>query len=75
MYLSDCSSSGSFANASAKSRWRTSLGRPPTASCPLNVRELEVMQLLASGVSGPRVTERLFVSINTVKSHIKKHLR
>ena len=38
---------------------------------PLTERELEVLRLLAAGVANREVAETLYLSINTVKSHVK----
>ncbi|UCC51317.1 MAG: hypothetical protein JSV68_19740 [Anaerolineaceae bacterium] len=38
---------------------------------PLSVRELEVLRLLAAGLTYREIAEELFVSINTVKAHAK----
>jgi LuxR family maltose regulon positive regulatory protein len=38
---------------------------------PLSERELEVLALLSQGMSGPEISAELFVSLNTIKSHIK----
>jgi ATP/maltotriose-dependent transcriptional regulator MalT len=37
----------------------------------LTRRELEILQLAADGLSGPRIAERLFVSPATVKTHFE----
>jgi LuxR family maltose regulon positive regulatory protein len=38
---------------------------------PLSERELEVLELMSEGLSGPEISGKLFVSLNTIKSHIK----
>ncbi|MCC6271340.1 MAG: helix-turn-helix transcriptional regulator, partial [Microbacteriaceae bacterium] len=38
---------------------------------PLSDRELEVLQLLRSELSGPEIAERLIVSLNTLRTHTK----
>lgn len=35
----------------------------------LSKRELEVLQLMAEGLSNQEIAERLFVSLNTIKTH------
>jgi DNA-binding CsgD family transcriptional regulator len=35
----------------------------------LSNRELEVLQLMAGGLSNQQIAERLFVSLNTIKTH------
>jgi DNA-binding CsgD family transcriptional regulator len=35
----------------------------------LSARELEVLQLMADGLSNRQIAERLFVSVNTIKTH------
>ncbi|HEX2993645.1 MAG TPA: LuxR C-terminal-related transcriptional regulator [Anaerolineales bacterium] len=38
---------------------------------PLSARELEVLQLVANGLSNREIANRLFITINTVKKHIR----
>jgi DNA-binding NarL/FixJ family response regulator len=47
----------------------------PTALAELTERELEVLTLLASGLSNAELAERLFVSETTVKTHVSSILR
>ena len=55
-------------------------GRPPTpdrstdqrtADDGLSDRELEVLRLLATELTGPEIARRLFVSVNTLRTHTK----
>ena len=36
---------------------------------PLSERELEVLHLVAQGLSNREISERLFIALNTVKGH------
>ena len=38
---------------------------------PLSVRELEVLRLLGTDLDGPAIARRLFVSLNTVRTHTR----
>jgi NarL family two-component system response regulator LiaR len=38
----------------------------------LSKRELEVLQLMANGLSNQEISDRLFVSLNTIKTHSSK---
>lgn len=38
----------------------------------ISKRELEVLQLMADGLSNQEIAEKLFVSLNTIKSHSSK---
>jgi DNA-binding CsgD family transcriptional regulator len=39
----------------------------------LTRKEIEILQLLQAGLSGPQIAQKLFVSYNTVRTH-KKNL-
>jgi LuxR family maltose regulon positive regulatory protein len=39
---------------------------------PLSQRELEVLRLMADGLSNGEISERLFVALSTVKGHNQK---
>lgn len=41
---------------------------------PLSTRELELLQLVAKGLSNKEISKMLFISENTVKSHLKNIL-
>lgn len=48
-----------------------SLAHQPTLIDPLSDRELEVMHLIAQGLSNQAIAEKLFLSTGTVKVHLK----
>ncbi|HMP42161.1 MAG TPA: LuxR C-terminal-related transcriptional regulator, partial [Roseiflexaceae bacterium] len=50
---------------------RTALPVPQLLAEPLTPRELEVLQLLAAGLSSSEIAARLIVSVNTVKTQLK----
>jgi two-component system nitrate/nitrite response regulator NarL len=52
------------------------LARTESAEMPgLNKRERDVLRLLADGLSNEQIGERLFLSPETVKSHVRKAMR
>ena len=38
---------------------------------PLSERELEVLELLAEGLTNPEIASRLFLALNTIKAHTR----
>jgi LuxR family maltose regulon positive regulatory protein len=44
---------------------------PEALTEPLTARELDVLQLMTEGLTYAGIAQRLFVSVNTVRSHIK----
>jgi LuxR family transcriptional regulator, maltose regulon positive regulatory protein len=53
----------------------TTEGRPSargTLADPLSERELEVLRLLDSDLTGPEIARQLFVSLNTLRTHTKR---
>jgi DNA-binding NarL/FixJ family response regulator len=49
--------------------------KPPPELATLTERELEILKLLAGGLSNAELAERLFLSETTVKTHISSVLR
>jgi DNA-binding CsgD family transcriptional regulator len=45
------------------------LNKDAVTNLRLSARELEVLQLIADGLSNQQIAERLFVSLNTIKTH------
>lgn len=48
---------------------------PPKQTTPLTEREVEIVYLLAEGLSNKSIAERLSLSENTIKYHLKKMLQ
>ena len=53
----------------AKDEQRKTELLPSSLVEPLSERELEVLQLIAQGLSNREIGERLFLALNTVKGH------
>lgn len=45
------------------------LNEPELARLEISKRELEVLQLIATGLSNQEIADKLFLSLNTVKTH------
>jgi len=58
----------------AEERQRRAMNREATPSVPppgpLSERELEVLRLMAAGLSNRQIAEKLFITTGTVKSHV-----
>jgi LuxR family maltose regulon positive regulatory protein len=46
--------------------------RPAVPLDPLSDREMEVLRLLSTDLSGPEIAAELVISLNTVKTHVKR---
>jgi LuxR family maltose regulon positive regulatory protein len=55
-----------------KSEGKVGLPHPPSPFEPLSKRELEILQLIAQGLSNQEISERLFLALITVKVHNQK---
>ncbi len=44
----------------------------PALADPLSDRETEVLRLIAADLSNQEIADTLFVSVNTVKTHVKR---
>ena len=58
-------------NGGAKTRLPGALAAEPLLE-PLSERELEVLQLIAQGLSNQEIGERLFLALDTVKGHNRR---
>ena len=45
--------------------------RPSTPSEPLTIRELDVLELLVQRLQNKGIADKLFVSLETIKGHLK----
>jgi LuxR family maltose regulon positive regulatory protein len=50
----------------------SSVVRPSSLVEPLSQRELEVLKLIAQGLSNREISERLFLALDTVKGHNRR---
>ncbi len=51
---------------------KTSVEKYDANKLGLSQREVEVLQLLSQGYSNQEIADKLFVSLNTIKTHIQK---
>ena len=58
--------------AAARPRPSRPRARHPRPADPLSERELEVLRLLDSELTGPEIARELFVSLNTLRTHTKR---
>ena len=47
-------------------------GAQPHLADPLSQREIEVLRLLDSELTGPQIATALYVSLNTLRTHTKR---
>ncbi len=55
----------------ATTRQTVEEGQEGQSACPLTERELEVLQLIVNGYSNAAIAEELFISVGTVKTHVR----
>jgi DNA-binding NarL/FixJ family response regulator len=55
-------------------RLRPQLPMPPAALTALTPREVEVLRLIAEGLSNPQIADRLVIGDETVKTHVSRVL-
>jgi LuxR family maltose regulon positive regulatory protein len=60
-----------FADADRRRPWATAPSPSSTLFEPLSERELEVLGLIAEGLTNQGIAARLFLSLNTVKAHTR----
>jgi LuxR family transcriptional regulator, maltose regulon positive regulatory protein len=48
------------------------LSPAPSLSEPLSQRELEILHLIAQGLSNREISQQLFLALNTIKGHNQK---
>ncbi|WP_298180388.1 response regulator transcription factor [Saccharomonospora sp.] len=51
------------------------VGGPPRPNMPLSRREYQVLQLIADGLENAAVADKLYLSVETVRTHVKSILR
>jgi ATP/maltotriose-dependent transcriptional regulator MalT len=61
-----------FASEGEKGGEKTSYHTAQSLIEPLSLRELEILQLIAQGLSNHQIGEQLFLALNTIKGHNRK---
>jgi LuxR family maltose regulon positive regulatory protein len=69
--LADPGMLGSLLDRTERTLGRPSSRRRPSAADALTDRELVVLRLLATELSQPEIAQELYVSVNTVRTHIQ----
>ena len=59
-----------FANEKLKAENKLFTLKPQALIAPLSPRELEILQLIAQGLSNRQICDRLFLALSTVKGHV-----
>ena len=62
-----CAAHWTVSGKTRKPWWASTAAQPIIE--PLSERELEILALVADGLSNREISERLFISISTVKGH------
>ena len=73
--LAGCPDPGVLPARLAAAKRAAGIARPATGGAELSERELEVLALLRSGLSEREIAQELFLSFNTVHSHVKSVYR
>jgi ATP/maltotriose-dependent transcriptional regulator MalT len=61
-----------FEAETQKTKDKSSLSSAPSLIEPLSQRELEILQLIAQGLSNDEIGKRLFLALDTVKGHNRR---
>jgi LuxR family transcriptional regulator, maltose regulon positive regulatory protein len=73
--LAGCPDAGVLPVRLAAAKRAAGIGRPAKAGAELSERELGVLRLLSSGLSEREIGQELFLSFNTVHTHVKSVYR
>jgi LuxR family transcriptional regulator, maltose regulon positive regulatory protein len=73
--VAGCPDPGVLPGRLAAAKRAAGIGRPATAGDDLSARELAVLRLLSGGLTEREIGRELFVSFNTVHSHVKSVYR